>query len=73
MPDEDATLAGVNQIEKRKSARRGNGSPPAGSGTIPGVNKAINKTGDGPRPPGYTAAELRAAPGNLRADGPAGE
>jgi len=73
MPDEDATLAGTHQIEKPESPRRGNGSPPAGPGTTPGGDQDDHKTGDGPPPSGYTAAELRAAPGNLRADGPAGE
>jgi len=72
MPDEEATLAGTHRIKKPASPRRGNGNRPAGSGTTPGGNQAINKTGDGPPPSGYTAAKLR-PPWHLRADGPAGE
>ena len=69
MLDEDATLAGTHQVEKPESPRRGNGSPPAGPGTIPGGDQDDHKTGDGPPPSGYTAPE----PPNLRPDGPAGE
>jgi hypothetical protein len=57
MPD-DATRAGTHQIEKCE-----NGNPPAGRAPPPTGIKAINKTGDAPPPPGYTAAELLASSG----------